>query len=251
MNLNLTPPPQLRGDEKQQLTQLRSYLYQMQQQLNIAMEQVTPERFAELAAQQAAAPGAKPLESAEKMLADAYVKLKSIIVKAADTVRAEMDTVILELNGLYVAQGTMGSYYEELTNLVQADAAAVIQTYGFESQLTAANDAISNIETYNVNTEQYIKTGLLFYDGAVPRYGVAVGEKITTVVVNGEALLERKGLAATFTSDKLSFWQNEVEVAYVSNNKLYINEAHILSRLFIGSWVIDTSYGFAIKWGSV
>lgn len=250
MNLNLTPPPQLRGDEKQQLTQLRSYLYQMQQQLNIALEQVTPEALAEqITAAQAA--GAKLPDNTDATLSAAYNKLKSIIIKTADTVRTEMDTLEVELAGAYVAQGTMGSYYEELSSLVQADAAAVVQTYGFESQLTAASDAISNIETYNVNTEQYIKTGLLFYDGAVPRYGVAVGEKITTVEVNGEVLLERQGLCATFTSDRLSFWQNEVEVAYISNNKLYINEAHILSRLFIGNWVVDTSYGFAIKWGSV
>lgn len=250
MNLNLTPPPQLRGDEKQQLTQLRSYLYQMQQQLNIALEQVTPEALAEqIAAAQAA--GAKLPDNTDATLSAAYNKLKSIIIKTADTVRTEMDTLEVELAGAYVAQGTMGSYYEELSSLVQADAAAVVQTYGFESQLTAASDAISNIETYNVNTEQYIKTGLLFYDGDVPRYGVAVGEKITTVVVDGETLLERQGLCATFTSDRLSFWQNEVEVAYISNNKLYINEAHVLSRLFIGSWVIDTSYGLAIKWGGV
>ena len=250
MNLNLTPPPQLRGDEKQQLTQLRSYLYQMQQQLNIALEQVTPEALAgQISAAQAV--GAKLPDNTDATLNAAYTKLKSIIVKTADTVRSEMDTVILALNGTYIAQGTIGSYYEELSSLVQADAAAVVQTYNFASQLTAAADAISNIETYNVNTEQYIKTGLLFYEGAVPRYGVAVGEKITTVVVNGETLLERQGLCATFTSDRLSFWQNEVEVAYISNNKLYINEAHILSRLFIGNWVVDTSYGFAIKWGSV
>ena len=169
-----------------------------------------------------------------------------------------------------MANSTFGTYVENAQAEFTATAQSVVQSYQYDSQLSAqqegidaladtlgglnsaigdVNTVINNLETYNITTEQYIKTGLIYFDDDnIPRYGVAVGEKLTTVEINGEIVVERSGLAATFTSDRLSFWQNEVEVAYISNNQLYINEANILSRLFIGDWVIDRSYGFAIKW---
>lgn len=269
MNVNLTPPPIPHGDEKTQLLQMRSYLYQMQQQLNIALEQVTPEALA-AQVETLQTKKAKLPDGINPTLTDAYAKLKSLIIKTAGTVREEINQIVIQLDNKYVAESIFGTFRENLNSTIVAAADAVVQTYDYSSQLTTTNDnistignglnnlesalsdannAIGNINTYNVNTEQYIKTGLLFFDdNSIPRFGVAVGEKLTTVVVDGQIVLERSGLAATFTSDRMSFWQNEVEVAYVSNNQLYINEIVILSRMFLGNWMIDRSNGFLLKW---
>ena len=268
MNVNLTPPPILRGDERAQLVQIRSYLYQMQEQLQFALEQVTPETLAKAISDQTKLEQLP--DDTAPTLAAAYNKLKSIIIKTADTIETEMDTLVTNFESTYLAQSTFGTFQENLTNTITQTANAVVQTYGYDSQLSNISDNVTgltgdvgdlndtlasvntnifNIEQYNINTEQYIKTGLLYFDDdSVPRYGVAVGEKLTTIVVDGQTVIERSGLAATFTSDRLSFWQNELEVAYISNNQLYIQEVSILSRLFIGNWVIDQSNGFLVKW---
>ena len=272
MDFNLKTPPVLQGDERQQLHQIRSYLYQMQQQLVIALDNLTPGKIAEEAA--AKMRGAETLpDGAKPTLDGAYRALKSLIIKTADTVESEIQELTQTLESSYVANSTFGTYVENAQAEFTATAQSVVQSYQYDSQLSAqqegidaladtlgglnsaigdVNTVINNLETYNITTEQYIKTGLIYFDDDnIPRYGVAVGEKLTTVEINGEIVVERSGLAATFTSDRLSFWQNEVEVAYISNNQLYINEANILSRLFIGNWVIDRAYGFAIKWVGV
>ena len=250
MSINLNPPPILRGDEKAQLMQIRSYLYQMQEQLQFALEQVTPETLAKAISEQSTAEQLP--DDTAPTLAAAYTKLKSIIIKTAHTIETEMDTLVTNFESTYLAQSTFGTFAENLTNEITQGADAVVQNYGYDSKLDVIGGDISGIKSYNTTSEQYIKTGLLYFDDdSVPRYGVAVGEKLTTIVVNGETVIERSGLAATFTSDRMSFWQNEVEVAYISNNQLYIAEVTVLTRLFLGDWVLDRSNGFMIKWVGV
>ena len=77
---------------------------------------------------------------------------------------------------------------------------------------------------------------------------MAVGESLTQVEVDGEMVLTRTDLCATFTSDKLSFWQAGVEVAYVSNTTLYIRDLRILGTIRLGDWEIRHDNGFEITW---
>lgn len=66
--------------------------------------------------------------------------------------------------------------------------------------------------------------------------------------VQGSPFLAKLG------NTKLSFIQNGVEIAYISNNKLYITEAQVKNRLLMGEeenglfeWVVlDT--GLALRW---
>ena len=48
--------------------------------------------------------------------------------------------------------------------------------------------------------------------------------------------------------NRLSFWQDEVEVAYMSNRQLYITNVVALDSLQVGKWLVETKNGFAIKW---
>lgn len=66
--------------------------------------------------------------------------------------------------------------------------------------------------------------------------------------VLGSPFLARLG------NTRLSFLQNGVEIAYISNNKLYITEANVTQKLSIGAessgcfdWVM-ASTGLALKW---
>ena len=256
MKIRLAPPSQT-SNPQEQVKSLYSYLYRMTEQLNVALNSLTSDNFAESEKEALQVSGTTGMTGkAEATVGKTADALKALIIKTADSIQAEMEALQLSFEGDYVANSTFGTYKEQVSNDITAGATAVVQSYDFASQLTALGDLINGVQSdadalgsYNVTTSQYIKTGLLYFDdGIIPRYGVAVGENLTTVEVNGETVIERAGLAATFTSDRLSFWQNSVEVAYISNNTLFIREATILTNLNIGNWVIDTSYGFALRW---
>ena len=51
-----------------------------------------------------------------------------------------------------------------------------------------------------------------------------------------------------FTASKLSFWQDASEVAYVSNNRLYITNITVLEGVTLGKWQITTASGLAFRW---
>ena len=40
-------------------------------------------------------------------------------------------------------------------------------------------------------------------------------------------------------NDRLAFYMNDTEVAYLSNNKLYVTQAEILSKLIIGKFAFE------------
>ena len=235
------PPPMAVTDAGQ----LYNYLYQMAEQLNIALNSLTPENFSEEARAQGIAGTA--IEETQKSQYDA---LKSLIIKTANVVRSEMDTLETELSSTYLAISDFGEYTQAADARIEANSQGVKQLYELSEQLSAQQEHTdTSFENYKISTSQFIHTGLLYYDSSnIPRYGVAVGENLTTIEIDGENVLERKNLYSTFTSDKLSFWQNDVEVAYVSNSKLFVTNIEILGNAIISNWLIDTSTGFAIKW---
>lgn len=244
----LPMPPSPRGTTGEQLSRQYAYLFQMAQQLNLALEGLGT------AVQQGAAgtsgtsgnAGRGTITAEEKQQ---YQNLKSLIVRTAREVRAEMDKAKLELSGEYVAVSEFGTYLEKLNSSIQADPAAITQYYSFVSDLQTNVDAVSAaFERYRVDTEGYIRTGIVSYDGAVPVYGVAVGQDLAVSEVDGEQVVEQKNFRATFTAEKLSFWQDAVEVAYVSNNRLYISNITVLNGITLGRWEISDRDGLAFQW---
>lgn len=149
----------------------------------------------------------------------------------------------------YVAISDFGAYIQKINAEIAANPEAITQYYSFFSVLKANLDKISaDFETYKVGTEGYIRTGIVYYEDTLPVYGVAVGQNLTVTEVDGETVIDQTNFRATYTAQKLSFWQDAVEVAYVSNNRLYIKNITVLQAVTVGKWEIDGSDGLAIKW---
>ena len=231
-------PPRPEGSVEEQLQRQYAYLFQMAQQLNLAAQQV------EGGTQSAVSAPAVSNEEKQQ-----YQTLKSLIVKTARQVEREMETLSAKLTGEYVAQSDFGTYVERLNSYLEADPAAITQYYSFASALQSNIDAVSaDFADYRADTQGYIRTGIVDYDGAVPVYGVAVGQGLTTREVDGETVVEQNNFRATFTATKLSFWQDTTEIANVSNNKMYINNITVLQAMTLGKWELTTRSGLAFKW---
>jgi len=238
-------PPTMKTATEENIRQIYSYLYRMNTNLQVALSSLNADNFTEQGLTEVRGGASTNAEKADRQ--QEAMNLRSLIIKTADTVQAEMDQLEATLRGEYLAISDFGTYQETVSNEIVATANEIVQSYNYDAQIQALADAGASFQDYQVTTEQYVKTGLLYYEGAVPRYGVAVGENLTTVIEDGEVVLERSGLCATFTSDRLSFWQGGVELAYVSNNQLHIANAD-LGQMTMGSWRVSHTDGFTIEW---
>lgn len=239
MNLNLNAPPRLTGDTADQLRQITSYLYQLQRDLNVALDSV------DSVVSQAAENTAK---AAEGTVYETAKSLKSLIIKTASVIQQEMDSWTQTLEGSYLAISDFGTYREEVSQEITATATEIVNRFNYESNLAArvAELEVENtaLKTYKVETEQYTKSGLLYYDDdEVPVYGYAVGEVLTRVTVNGVETVRREDLLSTWSAGRLNFWQGGNIVAYYANNKMYVTDGEFLNSLQIGDWIITTTGG--------
>lgn len=225
-NVFFDNPPVLQGNEQTQLQQLSGYLFTMSQKLNEAMMAVATQE-AEAQEQQAGAGG-----QAEEQKNQEYATLKSMIIKTAQIVRTEMEEIATALHGETEAiSEDLGTLETTLDATIRATAEGVLQDYNYEETV---RDTQTNT-FYRNQVSQYIFTGLL-NDNPV-EYGIAIGEGVTAYDPDtGEAYLNQNAKVATFTMNKLAFWQGTAQLAYFSSGKFFITDGEITNTLQIGNF---------------
>lgn len=214
-NTTIDMPPQLTGE----LSALGDYLFLTAQKINQALEDRTPEKTLQQINQALGASAA--LEKDTGALAE-YQAIKALIIKTADWTFYESEEFSKEFASKYVAQGAFGKYEEQTNLAIKVNSTGINQLYNYTSGVR------SDFADFDVERQTYIKTGLLYYgaDG-LPVYGVGVGELATKVQKDGKTVLDREKLLATYTADRISFWQGEAEVAYISAGALHLPSADI------------------------
>ena len=191
-----------------------------------------------------------PVISEERSFRLPAETLRSMILKTADQVQKTTAALTAKLEEEYVASSDFGSYVAKLSAQLEAAPEAVTQYYSFFSDLQANVEKVDAVFAhYKLDTEGYIRTGIVYYDGAAPVYGVAVGQDLTCREVDGEKVVEQNNFRAVFTATRLSFWQDATEVAYVSNNRLYITNITVLGGIDVGQWSMEAAEGgLAFRW---
>jgi predicted nucleic acid-binding Zn-ribbon protein len=115
-----------------------------------------------------------------------------------------------------------------------------------DSDLQTLKDDIESLNYSIIEVNANIKSGLLYYDeNEVPVYGLEIGQRN---VIDGVEVFNKY---ARFTSDRLSFYdQNDTEVAYISDKKLYIANVEVLNSYKIGGFVdnVLSDYSVVTKW---
>lgn len=186
-----------------------------------------------------------------------FGQLKALIIKTADYAAANSESFQTQLSGNYVAVSDFGKYWQEATMTIDGNEFGIRQLYDYAAGIN--ND-------FTVKSQQYVKTGLLYYNGAVPVYGVGVGNIETTVTKNGETVVDQtKNELVTVTPGKVTFWQGGDEIAYLSAKKLHFpsgtleaTDAKLSGTLtaasgsVIGPWTVaeDSIYRTNKKWGA-
>lgn len=211
-------PPQMPKDKA--LLQTYSYLFQLSQQLNIALNSLSSNDTEQLVAQ-----GDKTASmGTNNATASKYDSLKSLIVKTAKDVDDGMETIRRELKGEYVAQSEFGTYKESVSQTISENAAYT------QREFEAVYEITSELGNYQNELSGYIKTGVI-EDGVI-----------------GVEISQASGEKVRLASGELSFWQGGIKGARMTNNRLYITNATVEGTLQVGNFVIDTSDGFAIRY---
>ena len=226
--------------EREQILQMRSYLYQLAQQLQFALGTVEKNI---ITVQETAASAEREIRSvSESQTPKAqFSGLKALIIKSADIVNAYYEEINRRLEGEYVSHSEFGTYSEQTSQTISENAAAIERVFNNIQQITSALEEVKNTL---IEVNAYMKSGLLAYDNnGVPIYGLEVGQRNT---VDGEEIFNKY---ARFTANRLSFYdQNDTEVAYMSDYKFYITNGEITGTLKLGAFLIDTRTGFKLKY---
>ncbi len=220
--------PSINGTEREQLAQIRSYLYQIVPQLQWALNNISAPQSVVQQIIRTTAPSSQASFDAEV----AFSALKPLIIKSADIVQAYYEEISTRLEGMYVAESDFGSFVENTEQTLYQSSTDIEQLF------TNLQGIVTEIENLNFNLAEvnaHIRSGLLYHDGeGIPVYGLEIGQKN---IVDGEEVFNK---FARFTADRLSFYdQNDREVAYVSDYKLYIRNVEITSSYKIGG-LVDT-----------
>lgn len=224
-----------------QITQMKSYMHQFVQQLNWALNTVNEAASGNTSS---VVMSNQSKEMTPEEAANTFNSIKSLIIKSADIVKAYEETIFNDFSGEYFAESDFGTFIENTNRFVTENSRGVTEAYESLASITntegtgGLDEAIKEVRL----TKAYIKRGELGHDekgNAI--YGVAVGE------YDNESGKSQK--YAWFTAGKLSFFnENGYEVAYISRNKLYINDAQFLGDVIIKNYKLDTSDGLAFIW---
>ncbi|MBR5571113.1 MAG: hypothetical protein IKV99_00525 [Oscillospiraceae bacterium] len=230
--------PNITGaSETAQLMQMRSYLHQLVDQLNMALKDMGgggAQTYAAAMRQAAEAYGEKNTP------ANTFNSIKALIIKSADIVNAYYEEINRKLSGVYVAESDFGNYTQEVEQQILENAEGITQLFTDTELLEL------QVDTYTRETRAYIRTGAVAEtaDGR-PIYGVEIGQADTE---DGAGTFKK---AARFTSDRLSFFDAaDNEVAYISDKKLYISHVQITGTFNHGGFVDEAQSNGSIvtKW---
>lgn len=211
-------------DEQGQLRQVKSYLYQLVQQLNYALANIsTGTTAAETAMLQAmTAQGGNGSSN--------FNQIKTLIIKSADIIDAYYDVIEKKLEGKYVASSDFGTYTETTAQQLQANSTNITSMY---ESLQTILGRLESTEEQLIKVDAHIKTGLLYYDeNGVPVYGLEIGQNNT---VDGVEVFRK---FARISANRMAFYDlNDVEVAYISDLTLHITNAEVTGSFTRGGFI--------------
>lgn len=239
MSINIRLPNITAQNDAGKLAQVQSYMYQLVEQLNWALNNI------ETASTGTALPTVKVQQSealSPKEAEDTFNSIKALIIKSADIVKAYEETIRTNFKGEYFAESDFGTFVQNTSRYVEENSRGVTEAY---ESIEKIDTDVFGLKEYVNTTNGYIQRGLLS-DGSI---GIEVGETTDDGTFKHYA---------RFTSEKLSFYDvNGNVVAYIgagsadeaNHNCLYIRgKAIFQSDIHFGSYSADTSDGLAFTW---
>lgn len=252
--------PNITGrSEVEQLSQIKSYLYQFAEQLQWAFNTMENGVSSDSVVLQDKSGNA--IQKTEEAKAyDTFSSIKDLIIKSADIVEAYYEKIdnMISLDGKYVAKADFGDegmaeYIKETSMTVCATPEYLEQYYTktekidgkFGEVQSSLGSLDSRIKTQEGNIRSGVVKTTLTEDSET--IGIEIGEIDT---INGVT----KRRYATFSAAGIELYGGSTDsqpVAYISQSKISITSAEFISSVKMGKYRLDLSNGIAFKWEEV
>lgn len=225
--------------------QLRGCLLRLTEQLQYALSNLDGENFSQetrdrLERMERSAQAAGDLaEKNEESAKTKFQQLYEEIIRTADELNSEFTVSLQKREDSILSQVT-----EDFT--AKSETAALEETFRSEMEQTSQKIEMRFSDAAQISQE--VGGKLEEYENLVDTYiqfnteGITLGERDSP-------------FTAVLGRERLSFRQNGVEIAYLSNNKLYITSAEVLDRLTVGNtgsgffdWVPRANGNLGMKW---
>lgn len=251
--MNWNYPNISNGPPAEQLKEIRGFLFQLIEQLNMEADAVAVKELPAASGKTEIAGAANDALKQSQSPKSTFNQIKSLIIKSAEIVDAYYTQISRRLEGVYVAESEFGTYRQETTQSILETGERI-------------DRAFENLQTITGQLEQVIKvsanirTGLLYSVGAegellapelpagTPVYGVEVGQ---TTTVDGAEVFNK---FARFTAYGMVLYDENGNIsAYISDSKLRIPNALIEVSLTRGGFVetIGSDGGSVERWVGV
>lgn len=125
--------------------------------------------------------------------------------------------VLTTIQGLYAKKDTFESFKSSVSSQFEQTSKDI--SMQFTNAVSATDTVNGKLEEYKAKVDSYIRFNT---------NGMEMGKTDSP-------------FKSILTNKKLSFTENGYEVAYMSDNKLYITNAEILDNFIMGSWIWDVS----------
>ena len=235
--MEITRLPDIRNlEENEDIEEIRSYLIRLSRGLGSALENISEENISKSLRQ-------KGFSSTEKEIG----KLKNDIIRTAEEIRSTGEKIALKLSSEYVAKSEIGQYAENAFQQIEINGKGVTQYFEELSAISqrvadaesSASGADKKSELLSVSLQKinaYVRTGKL----AEGVYGIEIGN-----FTDGENAPYKVRLS----ENRLAFYIGNEEVAYFSDDSMYISRASIPISLTVGDCLIKNDDGlvFAYK----
>ncbi len=260
--MNLQYPNITGKDSREQLEQIRSYLFQLVQQLNIESggTAANSPRTLQDAGKYGGSSATVQEGSSPK---STFTQIKSLIIKSAEIVDAYYEEFNRKLLSAYSAESEFGTYAEQVSHDISVNADNIEQTFekisGIESRITGISDQL-------IKTSANIRSGLLFtvgedaskedvqkelgqpLDDGVSVYGLEIGQ---TVTIGDENVFEK---FARFTSYGMALYDNNGDmVAFFADTGMSATNITATNSVKIGGFKesVEPDGGSVEKWVGV
>lgn len=148
----------------------------------------------------------------------------------------ELNSLELKLSDVHAQINTSA---DSIRQEVQANYAAATEMASLSKQLTTLAEQTESNFTWSVSRITELQTDLSEAHEATASQ-LALLQTYMSFSEDG-LVIGKTGNPFTFrvVNDRLAFYMNNTEVAYLSNNKLYVTQAEILTKLQIGKFAFE------------
>lgn len=225
--------------------QLRSGLLRMTEELQYALTNLDSENFSKAmqdrlqSVEDSAQKAGEKAQEADDTARSGFQQAYEEILRAADELSSEFstsldqreDSIISQVTEDFTAKSETAQLEEEFRSELEQTSQAIEMRFSDAASLTQKVDG--KLEEYKNLVDTYIQFSA---------NGITLGKR-------------GNPFTAVLNEERLSFLQDGAEIAYLSNNKLYITSAEVLDRFTVGNtgsgyfdWVPRGNGNLGMKW---